>query len=72
MARARDIYGPSDGPRKITLNLETLLVAVREIYPDASFEGSTGLMLTFWVQGVAVGSAWQLKNETWAYRINLK
>lgn len=53
----KDIH-PDLGPRQRTGNIESCLRLVREQYPSARMEGSTGAERSFWVARELVAHAW--------------
>lgn len=58
----KDIH-PELGPRKRVSSLEDALARVREVWPCASMEGSTGFQRSFWVEGELVGHCWEVRSR---------
>lgn len=56
------------GPKRRLVSYEEALAAVREVWPDARAEGSTGTQRSFWVgdgmESELVGHAWEVRSAT--------
>lgn len=64
---------PKLGPAKRVASFEAALDAIREFYPNAYVEGSTGPERSFWVENEAVGIAWpiRVRNPELGYFVRL-
>ncbi len=58
---------PELGPKRRVTSLEEAMQSVKNRYPQAYSEGSTGPERSFWVDGRFVAYAWPVrgKNEFW-------
>ncbi len=67
----KDIH-PELGPRNRVSSTEEALARVREVWPLASMEGSTGFQRSFWIDGELVGHCWEIRSREDDFWLRIK
>lgn len=67
----RDTH-PDLGPRVRADSVEACLSRVRDAYPRARAEGSTGFERSYWVDGLLVAHAWPVARQREAMWLRIR